>query len=324
MRKSKFLAVLLAAGVFMTFAMGSGSSGSSSSSSTAEKVGEVEDAQTSTETTEEKYENKSEIYVGDFFIDDDIKVTFVKSGEYIEEREYYSGPKDGYKFIYIDLYAENTGEKDGFISSGSFNCYADGYPVDSHSVDNNFYAKLSAGRTTSGIIVYEVPSDAKEIEIEFTINSWTDEKIKLIYEGEKDSGFVPEKNTEASADAFHVGDIVETDKLRIKYLSCGKFESDNEFIQPKDGFKYLYAEFEIENIGSTDKYISSYDFDCFADGSACDQSWYTGDDALDATISAGRKTKGKVVFEIPEEASTIEFEFLDNYWTSGRVKFLYE
>ena len=37
----------------------------------------------------------------------------------------------------------------------------------------------------------------------------------------------------------------------------------------------------IVYIGSTDKYISSYDFDCFADGSACDQSWYTGDDALD-------------------------------------------
>ena len=156
------------------------------------------------------------------------------------------------------------------------------------------------------------------------MNVFTSDHIKFIYEGEKDSGFVPEKNTEVSEDVYHVGDILETKQLRITYLSCGEFGSDNMFIQPKDGYKYLYIELEFENISDSDEYVSSFSFDCFADGSACCQSYYTGDDNLDATISSGRKTKGKVVFEIPKDATTVEFEYLDNLWTSGRILFFYE
>lgn len=323
MRKSKFLAVLLTAGVFMTFAMGSGSS---SSSQTSTLVGTVEEGQTengdSDTSTNDEDLNKSEVRVGESCMDGKMKITFTKSGDYNEDND-FSQPAEGNKYVYIELYIENTGDTDVSISSFSFDCFADGYAVDQHYA-NSFSATLSAGRNTLGKIIFEVPKDAKEIEFEYNTNVFTSDRIKFIYEGEKDSGFVPDKNTDASADAYHVGDILETKQLRITYKSCGQFESDNMFIQPKDGYKYLYAEFEFENISNTDQYISSFSFDCFADGAACSQSYYTGDDNLDATISAGRKTKGKVVFEIPQDATTVEFEYLDNYWTSGRVRFLYE
>ena len=328
MKKSKFLAIIAAAGVFMSFALGSGSSGSSTTS-TSEKVGEVDTSQTenvtttATETKEEKFENKPEIRVGDYCMDGKLKIVFVKSGEYVEENQ-FNQPKDGYKYVYIDLYAENTGDKDASISAFNFDCYADGYAVDQNFVGDLFSATLSAGRNTSGKVIFEVPSDAKEIEFEYNMNIFTSDHVKFIYEGEKDSGFVPEKNTEASADAYHVGDILETNSLRITYLECGEFESDNMFIQPKDGYKYLYISLEFENISNSDQYVSSLSFDCFADGAACSQTYYTGDDNLDATISAGRKTKGKVVFEIPKDATNVEFEYLDNMWTSGRILFLYE
>lgn len=327
MKKSKFIAILMAAGVFMTFAMGSGSSGSSTNS-TSEKVGEVETTETSTTTTtetkeEEKFENKPEIHVGEYCMDGKLKIMFVKSGEYVDDNQ-FNQPKEGNKYVYIELYAENTGDKDASISALNFDCYADGYAVDQNYFGDLFSATLSAGRNVSGIVVFEVPKDAQEIEFEYNMNIFTSDHVKFIYEGEKDSGFVPEKNTEASADAYHVGDILETNSLRITYLSCGQFESDNMFIQPKDGYKYLYVELEFENISNSDQYVSSFSFDCFADGTACSQSYYTGDDNLDATISAGRKTKGKVVFEIPQDATTVEFEYLDNMWTSGRILFLYE
>lgn len=59
-------------------------------------------------------------------------------------------------------------------------------------------------------------------------------------------------------------------------------------------------------------------FDCYADGINCDQTFIREDD-LNATLSAGRKCKGSVTFEVPNNASVIEVEYLSDYWTSNRV-----
>lgn len=276
------------------------------------------------EEKEEEIQNKSEIYVGDSIMDGDMKIVYVKSGKYVEDNQFMQ-PKDGYEYVYIEIYCENTGSYDRSISAFDFDCYADGYAVEqNYYTDGLFSATLSAGRTTTGQIVFEVPKDASDVEFEYNLNVWTSQHVKFIYEGEKDSGFVPETNTSVSEDVYRPGDIVETSQLKITYISCGEFKSDNMFIQPKEGYKYLYMELEVENISSSDQYISSLSFDGFADGASCNQSYYTGDDNLDATISAGRKTKGKIVFEVPKEATTVEFEYLDNYWTSNRIIFLYE
>lgn len=45
------------------------------------------------------------------------------------------------------------------------------------------------------------------------------------------------------------------------------------------------------------------------------------DDNLGATISAGRKVKGTVTFEVPVDATVVEVEYLTNFWTSNRVVF---
>ena len=66
--------------------------------------------------------------------------------------------------------------------------------------------------------------------------------------------------------------------------------------------------------------MSCYEFDCYADGVACDAT-YIRDDALSATMSSGRKTKGTVTFEVPVDATVVEVEYLTNYWTSNRVVF---
>ena len=45
------------------------------------------------------------------------------------------------------------------------------------------------------------------------------------------------------------------------------------------------------------------------------------DDNLSATISAGRKVKGTVTFEVPVDATVVEVEYLTSFWTSNRVVF---
>jgi hypothetical protein len=143
-------------------------SGSSSSGTSATKVGEVENGGTTeqTEIPSETVEVKSEYHVGDVLNDGDMQIVYVASGEYHEDNEFMQ-PAEGNKYIFIKLAFENQGTSDAAVTSFSFECYADGYNADAHYTDNDLSATLSQGRTTDGILVFEVPEDAQEIEIEY-------------------------------------------------------------------------------------------------------------------------------------------------------------
>ena len=259
--------------------------------------------------------------VGDILEDGGMRIVYMSSGEFIEENDFLQ-PADGYRYIFLQFAFENISEKfDDSISLYSFEGYADGYAVEMYyGGEESLSASLSPGRSTTGYIYFSVPVDAQEIEIEYTTNYFTSDKITFLYEGDKDSGYAPALSTAATPGALQVGDVSESSNLKISYLSCAEYTSDNMFMQPRDGYHFVSCEFEFENLGNSDEYVSSYDFDCYADGMNCEQS-FVRDDDLSATLSAGRKAKGFVTFEVPNDANVIELEYLSNYWTSNRVVF---
>ena len=66
---------------------------------------------------------------------------------------------------------------------------------------------------------------------------------------------------------------------------------------------------------------SSYDLECYADNTNTDQSFYIDDNGLDATLSSGRKTQGKVFFEIPQGAENIELEYSVSAFNDKKIIF---
>ncbi|MCH3987779.1 MAG: DUF4352 domain-containing protein [Lachnospiraceae bacterium] len=312
--KAALGAVLVA---FAAMAAGSGSSGSG----TASKVGEVTTADATQETTQEEQttEQKDVYQVGDVIKDGGLQIVYVASGEYQEDNEFMQ-PADGNKLIFLKFAFENQGSSDQSVSCYSFNCYADGYQADQHYTEESLSATISSGRSADGIVIFEVPADAQDIEVEYTANVITDRKIKFAYEGEQDSGYVAEADTASSENAFSVGDIVESKNLNITYLSCENDTSYSEYMAPDEGTHYVTLQFEFENKGSSDAYISAYDFDCYADGKSCDQKYFR-DDLLSSTLSSGHKAQGSVSFQVPDDASTVEVEYRSNYWTSSHVIF---
>lgn len=300
-----------------------GNDNSESNTSKTKKVGEVGTTQSAekAESIETTAPQKADYHVGDILMDDEMKIVFMSSGEYVSNNEFIQ-PTEGNKFIFIRLAFENTSAKnDKSVSMYSFKCYADGYSAEQRFFDDDaLSARLSAGRTTSGMLVFEVPENAKEIDIEYETNVFTNEKIHFIYEGVLDSGYVPQLNTNATEGAYSVGDVIESSKLKITYLGCEDYKSENMFVQAKEGYHFISCILEFENLGNSDEHISSMSFDCYADGVDCDQTFIRDDD-LSATLSAGRKCKGSVTFEVPNDAVVVEVEFISNYWTSNRVVF---
>ena len=118
------------------------------------------------------------------------------------------------------------------------------------------------------------------------------------------------------------GETVKTDDMEIKYLSVKDYKSDNEFMQPKKGYKYIKAEFEFVNKSKEDDLsVSTLSFSCNADDYEV-ETVYMDDNELDADLSPGKKAKGPIFFEVPKDAKSIEIQYESDWWDSIKFTFI--
>lgn len=122
---------------------------------------------------------------------------------------------------------------------------------------------------------------------------------------------------------YNVGEIYEDDYIAVKYVSKNEnFTNIPNYAEVKSGYKVIQATFEFENVGTTDKLVSSYDFTCYADGYNCEEFYYIDDSSFGATLSSGKKTKGNVYFEVPKDAKEITLEYEVDVWSSEKIIFV--
>ena len=149
----------------------------------------------------------------------------------------------------------------------------------------------------------------------FTSDDTNDTPKKISSNEEEQTQATEEKVNEP----FKVGDTVETEDLRITFLKAEPYTE--EYDEPAKGHEFYKFEFEFVNISDSDQYVSSWDFNCYADGYDMESAYSSEDKDLDATLSAGKKTKGVVCFEIPKDAKDISLEYETNYWSESKVCF---
>lgn len=251
-----------------------------------------------------------EIYcVGDTLEDGDLEITYMASGDYVEESEYQQ-PAPGYKYIFLQFAFRNAGLKnDCPISLFAFSCFADSFAAEAYyGGQKDLPPSLSAGRYAIGNLFFCVPEDAQQIEVEYQPDQLTKDKVRFAFEGEKDAGIVPAPYVSRSENAFKVGDTASSALQQISYLSCEKDDRDNENVHPETGCTYYTLTFEFENLQSEDRQISVHDFSCYADGKSCSRTLFR-DDYLSADLQGGRKAKGTVTFEVPDDAQIVEVEY---------------
>ncbi len=261
------------------------------------------------------------VHVGDSTTMEGLKFAYSASGEVAAE-EVTGTVANGYKLVFFKVVCKNISKADEFISSSDFTCYADGIAAEQYFTDDDLSASLSSGRYATGTLIYSVQEAAKDIELTYQCDWAAGEKLTFVYEGTSDSGYVPAAVTKATEGALSVGQVYGTGDLKISYLNCDEFVSENPNIQPAEGNKFVYCEFEFENTSLGDKYISSLDFEGYADGADC-QACYGMVNDLSAILISGGSTVGTICFEVPKDAVTIEFEYILDSWNSERVVFSY-
>ncbi len=144
--------------------------------------------------------------------------------------------------------------------------------------------------------------------------------------GTQASAPTPTQTPQEPSNIFHVGDVIETDHFSITYQECdADWRGYNEYMGPQDGMKVARAYFVFENISDSDRSCGSFDFDCYADGVACDAFIWASDDSLSyASLSPGRKLQGYIAYEVPVDAQEIELEYETSFWNQEKVIFVVE
>lgn len=126
-----------------------------------------------------------QIKVGSSVSDDYLKITYKSCNADFKNYSRYASVKSGYKVIQAVFDFENISTTDQSLNG--LYCYADGvkceefYSVDDYSSPT--LETISAGRKlTNATVYFEVPKDAKDIELEYEADFWSSEKYIFIVE----------------------------------------------------------------------------------------------------------------------------------------------
>ena len=135
-----------------------------------------------------------------------------------------------------------------------------------------------------------------------------------------------ESQDEVEKDTFGIGELNDVQVTMTSYEESNGSEYNN----PADGNVFVLVEFEIANNSDSEIAISSMmSFDAYSDDYALNYSLSAlmekdGATQLDGTIASGKKMKGIIGYEVPEDWSNIEIHFTDNVWSNNKFKFLIE
>lgn len=152
----------------------------------------------------------------------------------------------------------------------------------------------------------------------------SEEKIEEKVSESNEKATKEEGGDENETSYISVGDTFEKSGLKITLneavVDFQDYEDEYGWNAPEDGMKYVMASFTFENTSDYDRYVSIYDFDCYADNTNCEEEFgLDDDDFVNTNLSSGRNVSFKVYFEVPINAENIELEYELNAWTEEKA-----
>lgn len=154
-----------------------------------------------------------------------------------------------------------------------------------------------------------------------TINDvlYTIEGGKVVSEAEVRNGTT--KKVEKTQ--FNVGETLEFSDKQIKYVSANdNWTGYESYVDVPAGMSVLQLTFDVVNNSNSDFFISSGEFQCYADNESCETFLWSGDTFME-TLSPGRQASGKsVYFLIPQGANSVVVEYEKNIFSSNHVEFI--
>lgn len=133
-----------------------------------------------------------------------------------------------------------------------------------------------------------------------------------------DTSAKEESKTE-SEDVFELGETYDNNGLQITISDLQDY--NYEYADDEDT-KYISVQCDVVNNGENAVYFNPYEFNCYADNKACDQSIIMSDSMSASTLSTGKTTEGRMIFEIPKESKSVILEYKPNIFLDKIITFV--
>lgn len=204
------------------------------------------------------------------------------------------------------------------------------------SRSNNIYFLILGicGALLVGILVFFIGMMLAPIPEGTTLNETQDPAAKNTItetgiEASTDTVRPTKSQTETpQKEILTIGDSDDNGEISVTFLSAQTFTGD-DYTQPDPGNVFLVLEFEIENISDSSMTVSTlWDFEAYCDDYHCDQdfSGYFLEDiqvlgTLDGDIAPGKKIKGAITYQVPEDFKNFEIYISSDGFFSDKIGF---
>jgi hypothetical protein len=142
--------------------------------------------------------------------------------------------------------------------------------------------------------------------------------------GEASSSGEGEQETTSEAETFKIGDVVEVEDVQLEVKA---FEddvvSDNQFIQPGTGMKFVAVDVLITYVGSGSEYVNGYDFSLSDEESySYDYSWYDlkSPELESKTLNKDMSVRGWLTFEVSNNSKNFTLAYEPGFWTNNIIE----
>jgi hypothetical protein len=130
-----------------------------------------------------------------------------------------------------------------------------------------------------------------------------------------------QEESQTKTETYEIGDSIKAGNL-IFTVNSTRTDEGSDFIKPKDGHIYHIVDVTVENAGDKSESVSSLMMFKLFDSDGYNYSVTFGPETqgqVDGEISAGRKLRGELVYEIPEDTEGLELEIDPTVFGSGQI-----
>lgn len=242
-------------------------------------------------------------------------------------------PDEGKKYLVVDLIIANQGER-SFNSSPVFQMtlkdpsgqkYNLNGKANLASGTNQPNGEVNPGEVIRGKVGFHVPENLTDFLFVYEAN--------LLGRGEVSVNLGPvpvamdppeDLNLTQSQETYQIGDLIEITDLVIQTLGVS-YPTGTEFVKPKEGFKFLAVDVQIENQGISVQEITSVVQMYIKDETGQKYTFHLGAQSLldaglpDDELQPGEKVRGQIGFQVPENAQNLIFVFDAEIFGFGKV-----
>ncbi len=131
-----------------------------------------------------------------------------------------------------------------------------------------------------------------------------------------------EGSNENETKVFEIGDVVKMGDLHFAVNGI-HFSDGSDFIKPEEGYKFLLLDISIKNAGEKFESISSLMMFKLVDdeGVSYDISLADTKGQLDGKMAPGRRLRGEIAFEVPNNIEKFELEINPQILSKGLIIF---